>query len=83
VAQLYPGTLGSLSVASYDSQGHGVGILSRLHTGKLSGNVIATTNTCVAIATLLESFSMRSVSYQRKSGDIVRDWARYQDILTD
>jgi hypothetical protein len=33
VAQLYPRALGSLSVASYDSQGYGGGILSRLHTG--------------------------------------------------
>jgi hypothetical protein len=38
VAQLYPRALGSLSVASYDSQGYGGGILSRLHTGyTLSG----------------------------------------------
>jgi hypothetical protein len=33
VAQLYPRALGSLSVASYDSQGYGGGILSRLHMG--------------------------------------------------
>jgi hypothetical protein len=33
VAQLYPRVLGSLSVASYDSQGYGGGILTRLHTG--------------------------------------------------
>jgi hypothetical protein len=33
VAQLYPRALGSLSVVSYDSQGYGGGILSRLHTG--------------------------------------------------
>jgi hypothetical protein len=33
VAQIYPRALGSLSVASYDSQGYGGGILSRLHTG--------------------------------------------------
>jgi hypothetical protein len=33
VAQIYPRALGSLSVASYDSQGCGGGILSRLHTG--------------------------------------------------
>jgi hypothetical protein len=32
VAQLYPRTLGSLFVASYDSQGYGGGILTRLHT---------------------------------------------------
>jgi hypothetical protein len=30
VAQLYPRALGSLSVASYDSQGYGGGILTRL-----------------------------------------------------
>jgi hypothetical protein len=36
VTQLYPrGALGSLFVASYDSQGCGGGILTRLHTGKL------------------------------------------------
>jgi hypothetical protein len=33
VAQICPRALGSLSVASYDSQGYGGGILSRLHTG--------------------------------------------------
>jgi hypothetical protein len=33
MVQLYPRALGSLSVASYDSQGYGGGILSRLHTG--------------------------------------------------
>jgi hypothetical protein len=33
VAQIYPQALGSLSVASYDSQGYGGGILSRLHMG--------------------------------------------------
>jgi hypothetical protein len=35
VAQLYPRALGSLFVASYDSQG---GILTRLHTGFLYGS---------------------------------------------
>jgi hypothetical protein len=34
VAQLYPRALDSLSVASYDSQGCGGGILTRIHTGK-------------------------------------------------
>jgi hypothetical protein len=33
VAQLYPRALGSLSVTSYESQGYGGGILTRLHTG--------------------------------------------------
>jgi hypothetical protein len=33
VAQLYPRALGSLLVASYDSQGYSGGILSHLHTG--------------------------------------------------
>jgi hypothetical protein len=33
VAQLYPRALGSLSVASYDSQGYGGGIRPRLHMG--------------------------------------------------
>jgi hypothetical protein len=33
VAQIYPRALGSLSVASYDSQSYGEGILSHLHTG--------------------------------------------------
>jgi hypothetical protein len=33
VAQLYPQALGSLFVASYDSQGYGGGIRPRLHTG--------------------------------------------------
>jgi hypothetical protein len=33
VAQIYPRALGSLSVTSYDLQGYGGGILSRLHIG--------------------------------------------------
>jgi hypothetical protein len=33
VAQLYPRALGSLYVASYDSQDYGGGNLTRLHTG--------------------------------------------------
>jgi hypothetical protein len=33
VAQLYSRALGSLFIASYDSQGYGGGILTRLHTG--------------------------------------------------
>jgi hypothetical protein len=33
VAQLYPQVLGSLFIASYDSQGYGGGIRTRLHTG--------------------------------------------------
>jgi hypothetical protein len=33
VAQLYPQVLGSLLVASYDTQGYGGGIRTRLHTG--------------------------------------------------
>jgi hypothetical protein len=33
VAQLYPQALGSLFVASYDSQSYGGGIRTRLHTG--------------------------------------------------
>jgi hypothetical protein len=36
VAQLYPQALGSLFIASYDSQGYGGGILPRLHTGSNS-----------------------------------------------
>jgi hypothetical protein len=34
VAQLYPQTLGSLFVASYDSQGYGGGIRTRLRAGR-------------------------------------------------
>jgi hypothetical protein len=34
VAQLYPQALGSLLVTSYDSQGYGGGIRTRLHAGK-------------------------------------------------
>jgi hypothetical protein len=33
VTQFYPQALGSLFVASYDSQGYGGGIRTRLHTG--------------------------------------------------
>jgi hypothetical protein len=40
VAQIYPRALGSLSVACYDSQGYGGGILSHLHTGYAYGNLV-------------------------------------------
>jgi hypothetical protein len=33
VAQLYPQALGSIFIVSYDSQGYGGGIRTRLHTG--------------------------------------------------
>jgi hypothetical protein len=33
VSQLYPQALGSIFVASYDSQGYGGGIRTRLHAG--------------------------------------------------
>jgi hypothetical protein len=36
VIQLYPRALGSLFVASYDSQGYGGGIRTRLHRGFLA-----------------------------------------------
>jgi hypothetical protein len=39
VAQLYTQTLGSLFVASYDSQGYGGGIRTRLHVGNASSHV--------------------------------------------
>jgi hypothetical protein len=45
VAQLYPRALGSLSVASYDSQGYGGGIVTRLHTGLIVNQL-----TCPAFA---------------------------------
>jgi hypothetical protein len=40
-AQLYPQVPGSLFVAFYDSQGYGVGVLIRHHTGSIT---IALTN---------------------------------------
>jgi hypothetical protein len=40
VAQLHPRALGSLFIASYDSQGCGGGILTRLHTGSLRAQEI-------------------------------------------
>jgi hypothetical protein len=39
VSQLYPAALGSLFVASYDSQGYGGGIRSRPRTGRLTTSV--------------------------------------------
>jgi hypothetical protein len=33
VARLYPQALGSILIASYDSQGYGGGIRTRIHTG--------------------------------------------------
>jgi hypothetical protein len=41
VAQIYPRALGSISVASYDSQGYGEGILSLLHTGRSLPELLA------------------------------------------
>jgi hypothetical protein len=41
VAQLYPQALGSLFVASYDSQGYGGGIRPRLHTGETSHTALS------------------------------------------
>jgi hypothetical protein len=41
VARFYPQALGSLFVASYDSQGYGGGILSRLHMGMGKGLQVA------------------------------------------
>jgi hypothetical protein len=38
VAQLYPQSLASLFVASYDTQGYGGGIRPRLHTGLTSNS---------------------------------------------
>jgi hypothetical protein len=42
-AHLYPQALGSLFVASYDSQGYGGGIRTRLHTGGPTVNSLLTT----------------------------------------
>jgi hypothetical protein len=46
MAQLYPQAMGSLFVASYDSQGYGGGIRTRRHTGLLlvSGQSHVTTD---------------------------------------
>jgi hypothetical protein len=48
VAQIYPWALGSLSVASYDSEAYGGGILSRLHTGNVSCQYLHYTCTSVS-----------------------------------
>jgi hypothetical protein len=40
VAQIYPRALGSLSVASYDSQGYGGGMLSRPHTRNMTKQMV-------------------------------------------
>jgi hypothetical protein len=49
VAQLYPQALGSLFIASYDSQGYGGGIITSLHT-KISSLILMmnSVNTVVA-----------------------------------
>jgi hypothetical protein len=49
VAQIYPRALGSLSVASYDSQGYSAGILSRLHT-RLPSNGLFIVSCMVVVA---------------------------------
>jgi hypothetical protein len=49
VAQLYPQALGSLFVASYDSQGYGGVIRPRLHTGSSKRQVLNKTYVCVYI----------------------------------
>jgi hypothetical protein len=67
VAQTYPRALGSLSVAaSYDSQGYGEGILTRLHVGhnsqlKFKFKLYLGTNSALALGqkkTLTESLSV-------------------------
>jgi hypothetical protein len=47
VARTYPRALGYLSVASYDSQGYGGGILSRPHTGYFVSESLITVLNCV------------------------------------
>jgi hypothetical protein len=48
VAQLYPQALGSIFVASYDSQDYGGGIRARLHAGDQSQSHIATAGPSVS-----------------------------------
>jgi hypothetical protein len=57
VVQIYHRALGSLSVASYDSQGYGEGILTRLHTG-------------MCLATLV--LSLQSKSFEVRLGSAVQ-----------
>jgi hypothetical protein len=56
MAQLYPRALGSLFVASYDSQGYGGGILTRLHTGlKVKVKVmLRLTVRCLGVESILD-----------------------------
>jgi hypothetical protein len=65
VAQLYPRALGSLFVASYDSQGIGAVILTRLHTGLTSAEVEVEDN--------LRSTVNRPVSLGVRCPSVTRD----------
>jgi hypothetical protein len=60
VVQLYPRALGSLSVASYDSQGYGGSILTRLHTG------------CHSVFLEFKYISMQSITWLTRGTNVVR-----------
>jgi hypothetical protein len=60
VTQLYPRALGSLFVATYDSQGYGGGILTRLHTGDLTISQFREMCGVVAVTLTLVSESYES-----------------------
>jgi hypothetical protein len=62
VAQLYPRTLSSLSFASYDSQGYGGGILTRLHTGHLARSNASPHLYC--LTSPLEIISVGNIIYE-------------------
>jgi hypothetical protein len=53
VAQLHPQARGSLSIAFYDSQGYGGGILTHLHTGTNLYNPLPNVFQFVLIAPIL------------------------------
>jgi hypothetical protein len=63
VARLYTQVVDSIFVASYDSQGYGLGIRTRLHTGPIP----RPSETALSSATLhtLFLFSIRLVGYMR------------------
>jgi hypothetical protein len=80
VAQLNPRVLGSILVASYDSQGYGGGILSRLHTGP--NGFVASCNFDTRRAMPPQSAQSQNTLARLSCALVVsRDWSRTLALL--
>jgi hypothetical protein len=84
VAQLYPRALGSLFVASYDSQGYGGGILTLLHTGQnwLSSDLISLSSiSSVRVTTVIHSSYLNTHTHTQNK--LCRFFIAYSRLLTE